>query len=105
MLFCGSPPYPGSAYLAGVAAARVGGGLITLAVTDNMLPIYASSFHEATFVILPAEETESFERALTLTNHLQNYRALADRPGTGTIFQYPRSHTASSRAPTLTART
>ena len=83
ILFCGSPPYPGSAYLAGVAAARVGGGLITLAVTDNMLPIYASSFHEATFVILPAEETESFERALALTNHLQNYRALLIGPGLG----------------------
>jgi hydroxyethylthiazole kinase-like uncharacterized protein yjeF len=83
MLFCGSPPYPGSAYLAGVAAARVGGGLITLAVTDNMLPIYASSFHEATFVILPAEETESFERAQALINHLQNYRALLIGPGLG----------------------
>jgi NAD(P)H-hydrate epimerase len=83
MLFCGSPPYPGSAYLAGVAAARVGGGLITLAVTDNMLPIYASSFHEATFVILPAEETGSFERAQALTNLLQNYRALLIGPGLG----------------------
>jgi hydroxyethylthiazole kinase-like uncharacterized protein yjeF len=83
MLFCGSPPYPGSAYLAGAASARVGGGLITLAVTDNMLPVYASSFHEATFVILPAEETGSFERAQALINHLQNYRALLIGPGLG----------------------
>jgi hydroxyethylthiazole kinase-like uncharacterized protein yjeF len=83
MLFCGSPPYPGSAYLAGVAAARVGGGLITLAVTENMLPIYASSFHEATFVLLPAEETGSFERAQALINHLQGYRVLLIGPGLG----------------------
>jgi len=83
MLFCGSPPYPGSAYLAGVAAARVGGGLITLAVTEKMLPIYASSFHEATFVLLPAEETASFERAQALINHLQGYRTLLIGPGLG----------------------
>ena len=83
MLFCGSPPYPGSAYLAGVAAARVGGGLITLAVTENMLPIYASGFHEATFVLLPAEEAGSFERAQALISHLQGYAALLIGPGLG----------------------
>ena len=83
MLFCGSRPYPGSAYLAGIAAARVGGGLITLAVTEAMLPIYASAFHEATFVILPEENAESFERAETLINHLGNYRTLLIGPGLG----------------------
>src|SRR4029077_13294204 len=56
MLLAGSPPYPGSAFLAGHAAARVGAGLITLAVSEQMLPIYASSFHESTFLILPSEE-------------------------------------------------
>jgi NAD(P)H-hydrate epimerase len=83
MLFCGSPPYPGSAYLAGIGAARVGGGLITLAVTENMLPIYASSFHEATFALLPAEEAGSFERAQALINYLQGYRVLLIGPGLG----------------------
>lgn len=83
MLFCGSPPYPGSAYLAAVAAARVGGGLITLAVTENMLPIYASSFHEATFVLLPAEESESFERAQALISRLEGYATLLIGPGLG----------------------
>jgi NAD(P)H-hydrate epimerase len=83
MLFCGSPPYPGSAYLAGVAAARIGGGLITLAVTENMLPIYASAFHEATFVLLPAEEAGSFECAQALINQLQGYAALLIGPGLG----------------------
>jgi ADP-dependent NAD(P)H-hydrate dehydratase / NAD(P)H-hydrate epimerase len=83
MLFCGSPPYPGSAYLAGSASARVGGGLVTLAVTEKMLPVYASAFHEATFVLLPEEETESFERAKTLIDHLAGYRALLMGPGLG----------------------
>src|SRR5213082_645546 len=62
MLLCGSPPYPGSAFLAGSAAGRIGAGLITLAVTGQMLPIYASAFHEATFVLLPEEAAGSFER-------------------------------------------
>jgi NAD(P)H-hydrate epimerase len=83
LLFCGSRPYPGSAYLAGTSAARVGGGLITLAVTEKMLPVYASSFHEATFVLLPEEETESFERANALIEHIAGYRALLIGPGLG----------------------
>ncbi|MDQ6643771.1 MAG: NAD(P)H-hydrate epimerase, partial [Chloroflexota bacterium] len=36
MLFCGSPPYPGSAFLAGNSAGRIGAGLVTLAVTESM---------------------------------------------------------------------
>jgi ADP-dependent NAD(P)H-hydrate dehydratase / NAD(P)H-hydrate epimerase len=83
MLLCGSRPYPGSAYLAGKAAARVGGGLITLAVTDSMLPIYASSFHEATFALLPPEEDPSFERSKALISQLTGYKALLIGPGLG----------------------
>jgi hydroxyethylthiazole kinase-like uncharacterized protein yjeF len=83
MLFCGSPPYPGSAFLAGSAAGRIGAGLITLAVTEQMLPIYASAFHEATFALLPEEAAGSFERVSTLKNHLEGYRALLMGPGLG----------------------
>lgn len=83
MLLCGSPQYPGSAYLAGVAAARIGAGLVTLAVTDRMLPIYASAFHEGTFALLPDESRESFERAQALTDHLAGYRSLLIGPGLG----------------------
>ncbi len=36
MLLCGSPAYPGSAFLAGSGAGRVGAGLVTLAVTKEM---------------------------------------------------------------------
>ncbi len=83
MLFCGSPPYPGSAFLAGSAAGRVGAGLITLAVTERMLPIYAGSFHEATFALLPDEKAASYERAKALTEHLSGYSSLLIGPGLG----------------------
>jgi NAD(P)H-hydrate epimerase len=83
MLFCGSPPYPGSAFLAGSAAGRVGAGLITLAVTEKMLPVYASSFHEATFALLPDDKEESFERSKALIEQLDGYRSLLLGPGLG----------------------
>ncbi len=83
MIFSGSFPYPGSAFLAGTAAGRVGAGLITLAVTEKMLPIYASSFHEATFTILPPEEDESFARSKALCDALRGYRSLLIGPGLG----------------------
>lgn len=83
MLLCGSPAYPGSAYLAGNAAARVGAGLITMAVSEQMLPIYASTFHETTFAILPPEEERSLKRVNVLMEALQGYRALLVGPGLG----------------------
>lgn len=83
MLLCGSPPYPGSAFLAGNAAARVGAGLITLAVSEQMLPIYAGSFHEATFLLLPSEEDKSLKRVNALMENLEGYRALLVGPGLG----------------------
>jgi hydroxyethylthiazole kinase-like uncharacterized protein yjeF len=83
MLFCGSPPYPGSAFLAGSAAGRVGAGLVTLAVTEQMFPLYASAFHEATFVLLPEEQAGSLQFVTTLIEHLEGYRALVMGPGLG----------------------
>lgn len=83
MLLCGSPPYPGSAFLAGNGAARTGAGLVTLAVTQHMLPLYASSFHEATFLLLPPEEEESLQRVNTLMDNLEGYRSLLIGPGLG----------------------
>src|SRR5437763_14510031 len=83
MLFCGSPAYPGSAFLAGNSAGRIGAGLVTLAVTENMVPIYASAFHESTFLLLPAEAAGSFERVNSIMNSLEGYRALLTGPGLG----------------------
>ncbi len=83
MLLCGSSAYPGSAFLAGSSAGRIGAGLVTLAVTKQMHPIYASAFHEATFVLLPDENAESFERSSALLDHLEGYRSLLIGPGLG----------------------
>ena len=83
MLLAGSPAYPGSAFLAGSAAARTGAGLITLAVTDQMLPIYASAFHESTFLLLPTEEETSIKRVDVIMESLEGYRALLVGPGLG----------------------
>ncbi len=83
MLLCGSPPYPGSAFLAGSGAGRVGAGLVTLAVTKQMQPNYANAFHEATFVLLPDENAESFQRSSALMDHLGGYRSLLIGPGLG----------------------
>src|SRR6266581_5011291 len=83
MLFCGSPPYPGSAFLAGSAAGRIGAGLVTLAVKERMHPIYGSAMHEVTFVLLPDEQVESFQQSSALIDHLEGYRALLMGPGLG----------------------
>jgi NAD(P)H-hydrate epimerase len=83
MLFCGSPPYPGSAFLAGSAAGRIGAGLVTLAVTERMLPIYASAMHETTFALLPEQEAASFDQSKALISHLEGYRSLLIGPGLG----------------------
>ncbi len=107
MLFCGSPPYPGSAFLAGNASLRSGAGLVTLAVTERMHPIYASAMHEVTFALLPGEESESFEQSSALIKQLEGYRALLMGPGLGQsahtrevmlqILEHLRSQPASQR--------
>src|SRR5260370_29272460 len=48
-----------------------------------MLHIYASSLHEATYVLLPEEQAGSIERVNTLLKHLEGYRALLIGPGLG----------------------
>jgi hydroxyethylthiazole kinase-like uncharacterized protein yjeF len=83
MVLAGSPPYPGSAYLAATAAGRVGAGLITLAVGPEMLTIYSVKLSETTFALLPAEEAAPEERAGALLRALDGYRVLVMGPGLG----------------------
>ncbi len=83
MVLAGSPPYPGSAYLAATAAGRVGAGLITLAVGPELAPIYSVKLSEVTFALLPDERAAPEERAAALLGALEGYRALVMGPGLG----------------------
>lgn len=83
MVVAGSPPYPGSGYLAATAAGRVGAGLVTLAVPPEMAAIYAVKLSETTFRILPPPDAPADERARALLAGLEGYAALLVGPGLG----------------------
>lgn len=83
MVLAGSPPYPGSAYLAATAAGRVGAGLVTMAVAPEMLPLYSVKLSEVTFALLPGEQANPEARAEALLGALEGYRALVLGPGLG----------------------
>ncbi|HEV2235600.1 MAG TPA: NAD(P)H-hydrate dehydratase [Ktedonobacterales bacterium] len=84
MVLAGSLPYPGAAYLATSAAGRAGAGLVTLAVTPDLAPIYAARQAEITLHLLPAESEQPLEqRAQGLLAGLRGYRALLVGPGLG----------------------
>lgn len=55
LIVAGSLNYTGAAYLAGAAAARVGAGLVTLAVPSPVYPALAAQLPEATWVLLAHE--------------------------------------------------
>ena len=83
MVVAGSLRFPGSAYLAASAAGRVGAGLVTLAVTPEMAPIYAEKLSEATLLPLPADNTPPGERAAALLAGMEGYRVAVIGPGLG----------------------
>jgi NAD(P)H-hydrate epimerase len=83
MVLAGSLRYPGSGYLASTAAGRVGSGLVTLATTLDLAPIYAAKLSEVTFHLLPPVSAEPAERARDLASGLAGYRALLVGPGLG----------------------
>lgn len=78
MVVAGSENYPGSAYLAGCGAYRVGAGLVTLAVPKIIYPILVKKFSEATFLVL--EQVGEIE---VIRDGLGNYNALVLGPGLG----------------------
>jgi ADP-dependent NAD(P)H-hydrate dehydratase / NAD(P)H-hydrate epimerase len=83
LIAAGSPAYPGSAYLAATAAGRIGAGLVTLAISPTMAPIYAGKLSEATFHLLPPENEGPESRAGSLLAALSGYAALVIGPGLG----------------------
>ncbi|HEX9413489.1 MAG TPA: NAD(P)H-hydrate dehydratase [Ktedonobacterales bacterium] len=84
MLWAGSLPYPGSAFLAASAAGRVGAGLVTLAVPPELAPIYAIKLSETTLhLLLPDRTASADERARDLMAALPGYIALLAGPGLG----------------------
>jgi ADP-dependent NAD(P)H-hydrate dehydratase / NAD(P)H-hydrate epimerase len=83
LIAAGSPPYPGSAYLAATAAGRIGAGLVTLAVSPSMAAIYAGKLSEATFHLLPPEDEGPERRARSLLAGLSGYASLVIGPGLG----------------------
>ncbi|MCK5646069.1 MAG: NAD(P)H-hydrate epimerase, partial [Anaerolineales bacterium] len=55
LVVAGSINYPGAAMLAGIAAYRVGAGLVTMAVPSPVQSLIAPNFPEATWLLLPHE--------------------------------------------------
>jgi len=85
LVVAGSTNYIGAAYLATVAAGRVGAGLVTLACARSIYPIMATKLVESTFLPLP--DVEGFlaaESAYSVLQALdQGYNALLVGCGLG----------------------
>jgi NAD(P)H-hydrate epimerase len=81
MILAGSPQYIGAAALAARGALRSGAGLVTIATTPERAAIYASSLHEVTYHLLPADDAAPNQRAERLLEGLRAYQALVVGPG------------------------
>ena len=84
MVVAGSVPYTGAAHLSSAAATRVGTGLVTLALAENLHPILASKLTEVTFLLLSHDMGALVPDALKiLTPRLARYQAILVGPGLG----------------------
>ncbi|MFQ5946696.1 MAG: NAD(P)H-hydrate epimerase, partial [Anaerolineae bacterium] len=84
LIVAGSANYTGAAYLASTAAARVGAGLVTLALAQNLHPVLAAKLTEVTFLLLPHDLGALVpEASRVLAERLPGYRALLLGPGLG----------------------
>ena len=84
LLVAGSVNYTGAAYLASAAATRVGAGLVTLALAENLHPILASKLSEVTFLLLPHDTGALVPGAMKiLSERVPDYDALLLGPGLG----------------------
>ncbi len=84
VVVAGSINYPGAAALAGLAAYRVGCGLVTMAVPGNVQSLIAARIPEATWIVLPHELGAIAESAVeVLEQELKGTKALLIGPGFG----------------------
>ena len=85
LIAAGSFNYTGAPLLAGLAAYRVGAGLVTLAVPAPLHSALAGQFPEATWILLPHEMGAVSENAAeVLVKNLERATALLVGPGFGT---------------------
>src|SRR6476660_8011051 len=81
----GAPTYYGAPRLTGAAAARIGAGLVTLAVPEPLVPVIAAQTPELTFVPLQADD--GGQAAATLDAFMleqgSRYTAAVIGPGLG----------------------
>jgi hydroxyethylthiazole kinase-like uncharacterized protein yjeF len=84
LVVAGSVNYTGAAYLTSAAATRVGAGLVTLALAENLHPILASKLSEVTFLLLPHDTGALVPEAMKiLSERVPDYNALLLGPGLG----------------------
>ena len=84
LIVAGSVNYTGAALLAGKAAARIGTGLVTLAVPAPLHMVLASAFPEATWLLLPHEMGSIASGAADVVKeNLERASALLVGPGLG----------------------
>ncbi len=85
MVVAGSRNFLGAAYLAASAAARVGAGLVTIAIPESLVPSVASKAIEPTFLPLPESSRGVVSRhaAQIILDSLSGYSALLVGCGLG----------------------
>jgi len=84
LIVAGSVNYPGAVALAGLAAYRVGAGLVTLAAPQPIQPLIAALVPEATWILLPHElGAIAKEAAAVLEQPIAGSTCLLLGPGLG----------------------
>jgi NAD(P)H-hydrate epimerase len=84
MIIAGSINYTGAAYLSGMAAYRIGAGLVKMAVPGPIYSALAGNFSEATWLLLPHDMgVIQAESAQLVQKNLDKVTALLLGPGWG----------------------